>query len=777
MAALAEFNRGAALLEQYKYADAAKAFGSVLEVAPHWKAARFNLGVAYFNMHGQRNARESLDAAREAFEEVLAADPGHLHALFCLGLYYQYFGENEKALEHFAAVYRADGEDPYVAYKYAEALIAMGQEDEGTETLEKVVALDPGFVSAVYRLALQYQRARQPDRAMPLFERFKQLNAAELAGGTFIVQKAYGTVGKYYRVLGADNLPLPVPEAGPTPRIVFSPEPRSLDTPVLPWNWAGGSVKLAGLAAGDVDGDGDLDLCLTALGRQAGASLYRNDGTGRFTAVPLAAEQAVSPCFGDVDNDGDLDLWLGGAGSDLLLENDGQGTFSRTASVPGAADGRCTTSARLLDVDSDGDLDLLAFRLAKGPVPVVGDCVPAATRVHNNNRDGSFTDLAAELGLAMENTAVGTSVYDDFDNDRDLDLVLFPAGDKPPVAWVNDRANRYRILDAADMDLPVRGAIGATSGDPNKDGNRDLLVLAGETLHLYLNRGGFRFEADEGFADRFGRLGGTCGQFVDMDNDGDLDIVIADAHRSDGSRGPVLLINDWPRRGFLDSAQLDPGNLLTAIRTDGDASCVAADFTGNGKCDVLLAPTGKRPLLLENLTPGGHWIALDVRGTRPQDKKSRSNGSAIGARVEIKAGSVFQQFVVGVPSGPVAMPPLRIHAGLGQSRKVDWLRILWPDAVLQAELELPGDRRATVTEHQRKTSSCPVLFAWNGSRFEFVADFGGVGGLGYLVARASMPRRIPPSICRSRGWSPSTASTCCRCSSRSRKWSTSTKPS
>jgi hypothetical protein len=258
-----------------------------------------------------------------------------------------------------------------------------------------------------------------------------------------------------------------------------------------------------------------------------------------------------------------------------------------------------------------------------------------------------------------------------------------------------------------------------------------------------MNQGGFRFARHQGFADRCGRLGGTGGQFADMDNDGDLDIVIADAFRRDGSRGPALLINDWPRDRFINALEIDPGNLLSAITSKGNASCVVADFTGNGKCDVLLAPIGEEPFLVENVTPGGHWIEIDLRGTREQDKKSRSNNSAIGARVEIKTGTIFQQYVVGAPSGQVAMPPYRIHAGLGEYIKVDWLRIMWPDAVLQAELEVPADQVMTITELQRKVSSCPHLFAWDGSHFEFVSDFGGMGGLGYLVAPGLYARPDP----------------------------------
>ncbi|MHC4738694.1 MAG: ASPIC/UnbV domain-containing protein, partial [Planctomycetota bacterium] len=187
----------------------------------------------------------------------------------------------------------------------------------------------------------------------------------------------------------------------------------------------------------------------------------------------------------------------------------------------------------------------------------------------------------------------------------------------------------------------------------------------------------------------------------------------------------------------------DPGNLLAAFTTEGDVSCQVADFTGNGRCDVLLAPVDEAPFLIENITLGGNWIEVDLLGTSKQDKKTRSNNSAIGARVEFKAGNISQQYVVGTPSGPVTMPAYRIHAGLGDYTNVDWLRIVWPDGVLQAELELAAGQVITITEIQRKTSSCPHLFAWNGFHFEFISDFGGMGGAGYLVAPGQYAKPDP----------------------------------
>jgi tetratricopeptide (TPR) repeat protein len=732
--ALAEFNRGAALLEQYKYAQAAKAFESVLDIVPDWTAARFNLGLAYFNMQVEPGAKEYLTLAKEAFEAVLHSQPDHLNTRFCLGLYYQHLGQNEKALEYFRAVHEEDRDDPHVLYKYAETLITLGLTEEGARMLERVIAIDPGFISAVYRLASQYQRMKQYDKAKSLFVRFKELKDAELTGGTFTVLKAYGTIGKYFTALGADNLPLSSVQTPQRTRILFSPETKPLSVETSVWKCSGGTIALPGIAAGDIDSDGDLDLCITSFGSEGYVLLWRNDGRGNFSNSKFIEKKGISPYFGDVDNDGDIDLWLGRAGPDLYFQNDGKGNFEKSEVSEISGGNFITPCTRLLDIDSDGDLDFLVSHLTNGTIPATRPLESAGTSIYNNNRDGSYTNISERLGLKLEKIPVSAVVCDDFDNDRDLDLVLFSADEQDTIIWVNDRIGKYRILEADTTGLKVKNVLSATSGDPDKDGDRDLLVFTHEGMHLFVNQKSFSFINHQGFADRCSRLGGTGGQFADMDNDGDLDIIIADALRRDRSRGPALLINDWPNDNFINVQEIDPGNLLAAITTEAGASCVAADFTGNGKCDILLAPTGQKPFLVENITSGGHWIEIDLRGTRKQDKKSRSNNSAIGARVEVKAGTVSQQYVVGSSSGPVSMPPNRIHAGLGKYTKVDWLRIMWPDAVLQAELELPADQVVTIEELQRKVSSCPHLFAWDGLHFKFVSDFGGMGGIGYLIS-------------------------------------------
>jgi tetratricopeptide (TPR) repeat protein len=371
---LANFNRGVALLEQYEYAKSVEALTPVVAAHPDWTAARFDLGLALLN--NSQNP-EALKQAEKEFHSVLEREPDHRWALFCLAKLYQTNGNTEKAVECSQKVYQLDQENPYVAYHHAMNLAGVGKTDEAIRVLQPLVQRDPGFVSATFYLGGLYRRTRQPDKAKTLLESYTQRNAKELVAGSFRVADPYGGHGKYYAAIGADGLPIAAARLSPAPKIVFSPDVVKLDVTLKPWKWSGGEVQTPGVAVGDLDGDGDLDLIVCGVGDDGAAVALLNDGKGGFTVGPRLADKAVSPCLGDVNNDGNLDLWLGRAGENLLLINDGKGNFTKAKDQPAATGSTLTVCARMLDLDYDGDLDLLAVRIAGGgrvpqpqPVPV-----------------------------------------------------------------------------------------------------------------------------------------------------------------------------------------------------------------------------------------------------------------------------------------------------------------------------------------------------------------------------------------------------------------------
>jgi len=720
------------MLEQYRYSDAAEAFEQVIREWPDWTAAHFNLGLAYLNMQESRGAEDFLQKAKKIFESILAKEKNCPSAHFCLGLLHEHLGQNSEALTHFEAVYQVDPQEPAVAYKYAEALLANGREEEGVKVLEQLVEQDPGFISGIYRLAMQYQRMRQPEKAKPLFERFKQLNAAELAGGTFTIRKVYGSAGKYYLVLGLDSLPIPrqAPQSATFP--VFSPEIRTFGDSYAPWTLGTLAVKVPPVGVADLNGDGHLDVAI-GVGSEL-CRMWLNDGKGNLSQQGMLSAGATAVLFADIDNSGQLDMWLAGRGAGRLYRGDSKGQFDEVESVGGSDDhAAVAVCSRLVDIDADGDLDILAFRSAGGSLPVEPADTVAAPMLLVNRRDGAFEDGTQAFGFDGISGLVGACVVEDWDNDADIDVLLLAANDESGLIWMNDRAGKFRWRSLENLGIAARQVVAATAGDPNKDGALDLLVFSRQGTQLYLNQGNLRFVEADAWNEKFRNIRATGGMFGDFDNDGDLDLLIADARQADGTSRPKLLVNLWPQPEFRDLTELRPGHVLEVLEWPGNTSFVAADFTGNGHLDLLFVPAEGRPTLVENITGQGNWIELELIGTRGQDNKSRSNASALGAKIEVKAGDISQRYTLGLPTGPAATAPLRVHVGLGAHATVDWLRVVWPDAVLQAELELAANQRAVIEELQRKVSSCPHLFAWNGERFEFVADFGGKGGLGYWI--------------------------------------------
>ena len=374
-----------------------------------------------------------------------------------------------------------------------------------------------------------------------------------------------------------------------------------------------------------------------------------------------------------------------------------------------------------------------------------------------NNGDGTFVDVAKETGIDGGKVATMSVLYFDADADRDLDLYLINHR-SPNRLFLNDRVGSYTPADAGYLEFADDGqGLGALLGDVDQNGWEDVLLLRGSLpprLFLQVRRG--RFTEDEAFASTVGLLSSALGGLLcDLDLDGDLDLVLFATGLTGGKVQNSILMN----RG--DGQFGKPVALGKETAQAGVRGAIAADFDGDGSLELLVA-RASAPLQLwrSDPVPARHWLTVIPKAKAKQETNPNPatqlrwvHAGGVGLQVEVKTGARLQVANLSTSTGYLSSPPPHAHFGLGKHQKGDYVRLVWPDAVLQSELEVAGDRTWWVEKVLRKPSSCPVLFSWDGDHFAYVTDFLGVGGLGFFVSPGCYAPpdptedvRIPPGL-------------------------------
>lgn len=454
------------------------------------------------------------------------------------------------------------------------------------------------------------------------------------------------------------------------------------------------------LALGDYDGDGADNLLVAVAASETRRSvvyLYGMRGgfvtdvtAGTGGSLPAGADYAT---FADFDNDGWLDLFaIGGDGRGRLLRNDGSGKFADVTAAAGVADVGGARKALVADLDHDGDLDLL----------LVGG---ATNRLYRNNLDGTFTEVAGAMGLQGTGASRGQdAAFGDFDGDGRLDV--FVAGAEAGALYRNTGLQGFRDVTAASGLAGGRGSSAVAVGDYDNDGALDIFVLAadggpgGETT-LWHNEGDGTFTRDDRSADAFrrmGRIGGRAARFVDYDNDGWLDLLVA------GRRGALLFHNNRGR--YEDRTALLPATLRSGAAV---AAIVVSDVDGDGDQDFFVADSGGVHLLRND--GGNANLAMQVQLIALGTGSGKNNHLGIGATIEVRAGEIYQTRVV---------TDRVTHFGLGPHLKADVLRVQWPNGVPQT-IYFPGTDQ-DVLELEQLKGSCAFLYTWDGAQFRFVTD-------------------------------------------------------
>jgi hypothetical protein len=463
---------------------------------------------------------------------------------------------------------------------------------------------------------------------------------------------------------------------------------------------AGGPVALA---VGDVDGDGTDDLFLSVWSpelRESVVHLFRVRGGFARDATANSGislpDGATFATFADYDNDGWLDLFaIGGDGRGHLFHNRGNGTFEDVTSTAGVGDVRGARKGVFVDLDHDGDLDLLL--IGNGP-----------RTVYRNNLDGTFTEATAAFGLAGSSDARDVA-FADFDGDGRIDVAVANANGNDALVH-NGGAQRFSDVTAASgLTSSASGAVAV--GDYNNDGYLDLFFppANGGDATLWLNNGNGTFRRDTRSGATLGALkalAGAAATFVDYDNDGWLDLLVVGVPAG-GKSGPgVFLFRNDGSGKFVDRSSLIPAPL----RAEGGTAVAVTDVDQDGDEDLLITTPAGTTHLLRN-DGGNHNLALNVELKALRTGSGKNNDFGIGARLELRAGDLFQTRVA---TGRVT------HFGLGPHLKADVLRVEWPNGVPQT-IYVPGSDQ-DVVESEMLKGSCALAYTWDGKRFRFVTD-------------------------------------------------------
>jgi hypothetical protein len=505
-----------------------------------------------------------------------------------------------------------------------------------------------------------------------------------------------------------------------------------------------------GVAVIDYDGDGLLDLFFvngtTLEGFPAGKAptnhLFRNRGTFAFEDVTDRAGLTASgwgqgACVGDYDNDGHDDLFVTYYGQNRLYHNDGEGRFTDATRQAGLAQPRTrwNTGCAFVDYDRDGRLDLFVANyidldLASAPTPRSGLCrykgLPVAcgppgltggkNLLYRNRGDGTFQDESDRSGITRASGTYGLGVSTfDFDNDGWTDLYV--ANDSNPSAlYRNNHDGTFtdvavRSGCAYSQDGKPQAGMGVAIGDYDRNGSMDVFKtnFAGDTSTLYANTGSGLCE-DRTFAAGLGlntRWLGWGTAFVDLDNDGWLDLFLTNGHvypevrriatEAGYEQRKVVYRNDGKGRFTDVSERLGPP--VTTPKAGRGAAF--GDLDNDGQVDVAIANVNDRADLLR-LTgdPSHHWITLALIGTS-------SNRNAIGARVRVLAGDAQQWQEVRGGGSYLSQNDFRVHVGLGSAARADRVDVRWPNGLEEHWDNLDADRFHTLKEGSGRASSAP----------------------------------------------------------------------
>ncbi|HEV2401301.1 MAG TPA: FG-GAP-like repeat-containing protein [Candidatus Sulfotelmatobacter sp.] len=734
-------NIGVAYMNQQLFEKALKEFQQAQATDPKFSIARLNEGVAYLNL-------QKIDEAKAALDDAIKQDPKNPNAWYSLGLLAKNTGDAPAAIDAFKRVTEIDPDNADTWYFLGTSYAQAKQFPQAIEAFDHAIKINPLHASAEFGLSRAYQQSGDTEHAREHLKRFQYITQNKYGAPMSL---AYGEQGQYSRAVESPLMPLKPP---PQIKVQFVDVTKEAGL-VTKSNSTGYSGRMerslgSGACFLDYDAHGEIDILLADEGPMSGLALYRNLGNGKFEDVTKKAGldptlHAVGCAAGDYDNDGATDLVVITTAEVKIFHNEKNGIFKDVSQPAGIKSEGNNIGATFVDYDHDGDLDLYITRGKPSPASAVRPAFESdwsGNIMFRNNGDGKFTDVTEQTGLKGAGpyvTAIGT----DYNNDRAVDLLASIARlNAPPPAkpnamvYLNRKEGRFADLYPFTGDDGVVPKSGIAVLDFDHDGWMDAALTAEgvPSLTLWRNDQGKSFQRKAFPIPDWSAAFGVAA--FDYDNDGWVDLV-AVGETKDG-KGEIRLFRNLGPDGWKD-VTTDVG--LDKIHLESPRAIITGDYDNDGATDLLITQNHGPAVLLRNEgATQNHWLKLSLKGLN-------DNKSAIGTKVEVFSGGNRQKFEIYGSNGYLGQNSTDLVVGLGQSKDADIVRMLWPTGVLQDEIDkdqVAGDKRHEMLEIDRRGSSCPTLFAWNGERYQFVADMLGAAVVGHWIGpnQRDIPRPV-----------------------------------
>ena len=689
--------------------DAIEAYDKTLLIAPKFSRAHLGLGEMYL----ERNLTEK---AIEEFSLAVSLDPKLAKAHLQLGLAEARAGKHDQAVEAFQRALELDPTNHRIHYNLSMSLKRLGKDLEAQKHLEIFKKSQTQAEEQEYR-ELQVEISKRTDLkdpeaglvpSSPTSEpRYMDKSSTLHASGEVLFRDAASQAGIHFRHIN-----------GATPE-KYMPETMG-----------------SGCLFFDYNDDGWIDIFLvnggslvnSKLAASSHSALYRNNGDGTFSEVTQQAGvknqgYGMGACAADYDNDGRKDLYLTNFGSNVLYHNNGDETFSDVTDKAGVGFSSWGSSCAFADINNDGYLDLFVvnyvdFGLSNNKFcgslveGLRSYCHPNVYRglpnvLYRNNGDGTFTDITQQAGV-FTRAGKGLGIaFGDYDNDGWADIYV--ANDSVPNFLYRNLGNgtfsEVGLSTGVAVDengLPKAG-MGTDWGDFDNDGLLDIYVtnLNSETNTLYRNNGGGLFTDvtwQAGLGEPTLPFVGFGTAFLDYDNDGHLDLVVANGHILDNvslSRDNLtyaqrnLLFHNEGNGTFREiGLSAGPGMALEKV----SRGLAVADIDNDGDLDLLINNCNQTAdLLLNDNRTKNHWFIVKLIGTK-------SNRDAIGTRLKLTVNGLTQIREIKAGSSYQSQNDTRAHFGLGKTTNVDRLELRWPSGTLEVLKDLKADQILTIRE-------------------------------------------------------------------------------